>query len=223
MHHDLQPGLVSKTPHPLSEPLPLLHAGVLEYQLLDADGDCKPDKGKPASPSVFQLAGDAKARMAKSSKTKNPSPVEALRRDELLLMNVYAEFLHRHGPETTRRMFANYAKAPTKDQLRNYRDQKLLARYDAMLPRPNVLGLAKKLVDENRALSKPYRHFPTLATLKRHLDRILEKRRSKRPTKQKAGSVSYPLSRDEPAAFFLIDLQQDLSKLSWDISNEEPS
>jgi hypothetical protein len=51
----------------------------------------------------------------------------------------------------------------------------------------------------------------------------LEKRRSKRPTKQKAGSVSYPLSRDEPAAFFLIDLQQDLSKLSWDISNEEPS
>lgn len=161
--------------------------------------------------------------MAKPSKTKNPSAVEALRGDELKLLNLYAEFLHRHGPETTRRMFANYVKAPSMYQLKKHRDAKLLARYDAMLPRPNVLGLAKKLVDENKALSKPYRHFPTLDTLKRHLDRLLEKRRSKRPTKQKGGSVSFPLARHEPAEFILIDLKRDVSKLRWDISNVKMS
>lgn len=79
-------------------------------------------------------------------------PIETREGAERHALRLYLEIEKHHGEQEARRIFARRGRRPTKREAAEWREFKLLDRYDNMQPKPNVMQLARELEAESKTL-----------------------------------------------------------------------
>ncbi|MGJ4908857.1 hypothetical protein [Bradyrhizobium sp. HKCCYLS2033] len=108
-------------------------------------------------------------------------PVESKSGAAIRVMKLFAEIERAHGTEEARRMFEQWAKKPTKNEIIKLKGWRLIERYDHM-SEPNVRALARQVATENAALPEHEqltpRFRPSVQTIESYLRELLRERRN---------------------------------------------
>jgi hypothetical protein len=139
--------------------------------------------------------------MAEPSKPDDLSPADTLRRDELRLMSLFVEFLHRYGLEKTRQMFGNYYLEPNTVEDGNFLKLEMLRRLDGMKPKPNIKQLARELLAAKGIGPGDPGYQNQFDATDKQIRRV---KKDRNKIEAKFGAASPPLARGEPARFRIV-------------------
>jgi hypothetical protein len=79
-------------------------------------------------------------------------PIETIEGAERHALRLFLEIEKHHGEDAARRIFTERGREPTKTEIAERKAFQLLDRYDNMQPEPNVMELARQLVEESNTL-----------------------------------------------------------------------